>query len=197
MNLSTVAQLAAGGNPRLQEQVSEAQKTVEQLTQEIRTTSYLLHPPLLDEIGVSAALRWYVEGLAERSGLKISLDLPQDLGRFSRDAELVVFRVVQECLTNVHRHSGSRTAVIRVALSDGIVSVEVRDSGKGMSVEKLIELESSASGVGVRGMRERVRQLGGQIRIHSDDSGTTVSITLPASAVPKTTNRQTNLEVAG
>jgi signal transduction histidine kinase len=122
------------------------------------------------------------------------LDLPQDLGRFSRDAELVVFRVVQECLTNIHRHSGSKTAAIRLRLTDGIVSVEVQDSGKGMSIEKLTEIESSASGVGVRGMRERVRQLGGRIHIHSNDCGTTVSIALPAPAIPATTVRQQALE---
>src|SRR6202522_4061687 len=194
MNLATVSQLADGADPQLREQVSELQKAVDQLTQEIRTTSYLLLPPLLDEIGVWAVLKWYVEGLSERSGLKITLDLPQDLGRFSRDAELVVFRVVQECLTNIHRHSGSKTAAIRLRLADGIVSVEVQDSGKGMSIEKLTEIESSASGVGVRGMRERVRQLGGRIHIHSNDSGTTVSIALPAPAVPKTIVRQQALE---
>jgi PAS domain S-box-containing protein len=194
MNLAMVSQLAGAGDPQLREQVSEAQKAVEQLTQEIRTASYLLHPPLLDEIGVAAVLKWYVEGLAERSGLKISLDLPEDLGRFSRDAELVVFRVVQECLTNIHRHSGSKTAAIRLALCDGVVAVEVQDSGKGMSDEKLAEIESSASGVGVRGMRERVRQLGGQIRIHSDASGTTVSITLPTSAVPQPAARPRAME---
>jgi PAS domain S-box-containing protein len=194
MNLATVSQLAGAGDPQLREQVSEAQRAVDQLTQEIRTASYLLHPPLLDEIGVAAVLKWYVEGLSERSGLKISLDLPKDLGRFSRDAELVVFRAVQECLTNIHRHSGSKTAAIRLALCDGVVAVEVQDSGKGMSAEKLAEIESSASGVGIRGMRERVRQLGGQIRIHSDGSGTTVSITLPTPAVPKPPARQRALE---
>src|SRR6202041_1014184 len=140
MNLATVSQLADGADPQLREQVSEVQKAVDQLTQEIRTTSYLLHPPLLDEIGVWAVLKWYVEGLSERSGLKINLDLPQDLGRFSRDAELVVFRVVQECLTNIHRHSGSKTAAIRLRLADGIVSVEVQDSGQGMSIENLPRL---------------------------------------------------------
>jgi PAS domain S-box-containing protein len=194
MNLTTVAQLADKANPRLREQISEAQKSIDQLTQEIRTTSYLLHPPLLDEIGVSAVLKWCVEGLAERSGLKISLDQPEDVGRFSRDAELVVFRVVQEWLTNIHRHSRSKTAAIRLALCDGVVAVEVQDSGKEMSPEKLAEIESSASGVGVRGMRERVRQLGGQIRIHSRDSGTTVSITLPTSVVPKPTASQRTME---
>jgi PAS domain S-box-containing protein len=194
MNLATVSQLAGAADARLQEQVSEARKAVDQLTQEIRTASYLLHPPLLDEIGVSATLTWYVEGLAERSGLKISLDLPEDLGRFSRDAELVVFRVVQECLTNIHRHSGSKTAAIRLALCDGVVAVEVQDSGSGMSLEKLTEIESSASGVGIRGMRERVRQLGGRILIHSDGPGTTVSVTLPVSALPEPAPRQRTLE---
>jgi signal transduction histidine kinase len=197
MNLTTVAQLSEGADPRLREQVSEAQRAVDQLTQEIRTTSYLLHPPLLDEIGVPAVLKWYVEGLAQRSGLNISLKLPRDLERFSRDAELVVFRVVQECLTNIHRHSGSKTAAIKLALSDGVVSVEVKDSGKGISVEKLTEIETSASGVGIRGMRERVRQLGGQILIRSDTSGTTVSVRLPVTAVPKIRARGHTLEAMG
>jgi PAS domain S-box-containing protein len=197
MNLTAITQLAAGADARLREQVSEARKAVDQLTQEIRTTSYLLHPPLLDEIGVPAVLKWYVEGLAERSGLNISLDLPRDLERFSRDAELVVFRVVQECLTNIHRHSGSKTAAIKLALSGGVVSVEVKDSGKGMSVEKITEIETSASGVGIRGMRERVRQLGGQILIQSDNSGTTVSVRLPVPTVPKITARERTLEAKG
>jgi two-component system NarL family sensor kinase len=146
---------------------------------------------------VPAVLKWYVEGLAERSGLNISLKLPRDLERFSRDAELVVFRVVQECLTNIHRHSGSKTAAIKLALSDGVVSVEVKDSGKGISVEKLTEIETSASGVGIRGMRERVRQLGGQILIRSDTSGTTVSVRLPVTAVPKIRARGHTLEAMG
>jgi signal transduction histidine kinase/CheY-like chemotaxis protein len=186
MNLVKASELSAKGNPRLREQILEAQKIVEQLTQEIRTTSYLLHPPLLDEAGVSAALKWYVEGLTERSGLKIRLNLPPNLERFSRDAELVVFRAVQECLTNIHRHSGSKTAIITLTFSSGTVSIKIQDSGKGMSAEKLAEIQSGASGVGVRGMRERVGQLGGKISFHSDASGTTVSITLPATAaIPK------------
>jgi signal transduction histidine kinase len=99
---------------------------------------------------------------------------------------LVVFRAVQECLTNIHRHSGSKTAIITLTFSSGTVSIKIQDSGKGMSAEKLAEIQSGASGVGVRGMRERVGQLGGKISFHSDASGTTVSITLPATAaIPK------------
>jgi PAS domain S-box-containing protein len=198
MNLARASGLTRGGDPQLREQIAEAQKIVEQLTQEIRTTSYLLHPPLLDETGVSAALKWYVEGLAQRSGLKIRLNLPEDLERFSRDVELVVFRVVQECLTNIHRHSGSRTAEISVAVSDGAVSIEVRDHGKGIPAERLAEIQAGASGVGVRGMRERVRQMGGQIDIHSDGCGTTVTMRLPISRpTPENAARLTSLETAG
>jgi signal transduction histidine kinase len=186
MNLAKASEMTRTGDPQLREQIVQAQKIVEQLTQEIRTTSYLLHPPLLDEAGVTAALKWYVEGITQRSGLSISLNLPDNLDRFSRDAELVVFRVVQECLTNIHRHSGSKTAAIDIAFSGGAVSIKVQDSGKGMTADKLAKIQSNAAGVGVRGMRDRVHQLGGQINIQSNASGTTVSVILPVSVkVPK------------
>jgi PAS domain S-box-containing protein len=181
MGLARLAQLAADSDSQVASGVVEAQRTVQQLTQEIRTASYLLHPPLLDETGLAAALQWYVDGVGERSGLNISLTMSKDLERFSRDTELVIFRVVQECLTNIHRHSGSKSAAIHVSFSEGNLSVEIKDHGKGMSVEKLSEIKTNASGVGIRGMRERVRQLGGRITIHSDKSGTTVSVSLPAS----------------
>jgi signal transduction histidine kinase len=132
---------------------------VQQLTQEIRTTSYLLHPPLLDESGLSSALRWYVQGLSERSGLDIDLRIPEDFGRLHPDVELVVFRLVQECLTNIHRHSGSKTALIRVDRKAENIYVEVEDEGKGISAEQLAEIQSQGTGVGIRGMRERVHQL--------------------------------------
>jgi PAS domain S-box-containing protein len=179
MTLGSLAQLTSNTESPIIAKIAEAQTTVQQLTQEIRTTSYLLHPPLLDEVGLAAALRWYVDGVAERSGVKVRLILPEGLERFSRDAELAIFRVVQECLTNIHRHSGSKSADIHVSLSDGNISVEVKDRGKGMSVEKLSGIKSNASGVGIRGMRERVRQLGGQINIQSNTSGTIVSVSLP------------------
>jgi signal transduction histidine kinase len=136
---------------------------------------------LLDEAGLAAALQWYVDGVSERSGLNFSLSLPDGMSRFSRDAELVVFRVVQECLTNVHRHSGSKRADIKVNCSEGGISIQVSDYGKGMSAEKLAGIRSNASGVGIRGMRERVHQLGGQFVIESNNLGTKVFVSLPGS----------------
>jgi PAS domain S-box-containing protein len=190
MNLARLGQLTSDSDAEVAANIAEAQTTVQQLTQEIRTASYLLHPPLLDETGLAAALKWYVDGLEQRSGLSISLTLPERLERFSRDAELAIFRVVQECLANIHRHSGSKTAAIHVGFSDGNISVEIKDRGKGMSVEKLSEIQSNASGVGIRGMRERVRQLGGQINIQSDSSGTTITVSLPAPSVKKHQERE-------
>ncbi len=197
MNLASLAKLTSNNEPQIVAKIAEAQTTVQQLTQEIRTASYLLHPPLLDETGLAAALRWYVDGVAERSGLSVSLALPESLERFSRDAELAIFRVVQECLTNIHRHSGSKSAAIHVSLSEGNILVKVKDRGKGMSSEKLSGIQSNASGVGIRGMSERVRQLGGKINIQSDSSGTTVSVSLPADPLlpRRDDNRQPHEEV--
>jgi len=161
------------------------QDTVQQLHREIRTASYLLHPPLLDESGLSSALSWYVEGLAERSSLEVSLNISQDFGRLPADMELLVFRLVQECLTNIHRHSGSTSGFIHVARQNGMVTVEVQDRGKGISKEKLAEIQSRGSGVGIRGMRERLRQYKGNLKIESGASGTTVSVTLPVQAEPR------------
>ena len=157
----------------------EAQKWVQQLSQEIRTMSYLLHPPLLDESGLPDALRWYIQGIEQRSGLKTDLDISENLGRLSRETELVAFRLVQECLTNIHRHSGSATALIRIAREPNHVSLQIQDHGKGISPEKLSEIQSQGSGVGVRGMRERIRPFGGQMNVESNQRGTKVSFTLP------------------
>lgn len=141
--------------------------------------SYLLHPPLLDETGLAEAVRWYIHGLAERNGLDIKLDVAEDFGRLSREMELVMFRLVQECLTNIHRHSGSKSAFIRMARHNDGVSLEVQDQGKGISPERLAEIQSKGSGVGITGMRERVRQFGGNMSIESNDEGTIISFTLP------------------
>jgi PAS domain S-box-containing protein len=166
-------------NPVLAEDVRNAEELVQHLARELRTTSYLLHPPLLDETGISSALSWYVQGLAERSGLEIDLRVPDNFGRLPSEMELVIFRLVQECLTNIHRHSGSKTALIRVERQENAVRVEVEDQGRGMSPERLAAIQSQGTGVGIRGMRERVRHLHGELVIESNGHGTKVYATLP------------------
>jgi PAS domain S-box-containing protein len=165
---------------RLSKSIKEAQDLMQNLNHEIRTTSYLLHPPMLDESGLSSALRWYTEGLEERSGISINLNIPDKLERLAPEVELAIFRLVQECLTNIHRHSGSKTAIIRIAHGDGKIHVEVQDHGKGMSQERFAEVQSQGVGVGIRGMRERVRQLHGELTVNSTTLGTTVTAIVPA-----------------
>jgi PAS domain S-box-containing protein len=178
INLSAVARQAKLTAPELGDQTEECHRIVEQLTQEIRTMSYLLHPPLLEELGLSAALDWYVKGLNERAGMDIRLDIPKKFGRLPDDLELVVFRVVQECLTNTHRHSGSKTASIRLLMQNGALTLEVKDQGRGMPAEKLAEILAHGSGVGIQGIRERLRPYEGNMRIQSGANGTTISVTL-------------------
>jgi PAS domain S-box-containing protein len=185
MSVSAIAQAAKTNSPELAQEVVGAQDLVQQLSREIRTTSYLLHPPLLDEIGLRAAVEWYVHGLAERSGLDVSITMSENFERLSPDLELVIFRLVQECLTNIHRHSNSKTAAIRIEQQGSTVFVEVRDHGQGMSAEKLAKIRLQGTGVGIRGMRERVRQFNGDMNIESDSSGTRIFATLPLSAAPK------------
>jgi PAS domain S-box-containing protein len=179
INLAQLMQKAGRAAPDLVNSVEMIQETVEQLHRDIRTTSYLLHPPLLDESGLSSALSWYIQGLAERGGIDIKFHVSEDLGRLPRDLELLIFRLVQECLTNIHRHSGSKTASIRIARHEDIVTVEVQDRGRGMSPEKLAEIQSRGSGVGIRGMRERLRQFDGNLQIDSSDRGTRILATIP------------------
>jgi signal transduction histidine kinase len=160
--------------------VSENAFMVDELSREIRTMSHLLHPPMLDEVGLSSALRWYVDGFSERSKIMVNLDFPEGLGRLSSEMELTIFRMIQECLTNVHRHSGSTSATIRVWERDHRVSIEVQDQGKGIPPDKQVDLNSSdRAGVGIRGMRERVRKLDGTLEVRSDATGTTVIASLP------------------
>src|SRR5215468_107538 len=149
------------------------------LSKELGTISHLLHPPLLDEVGLSAALQWYVEGFAKRSDIATTLELDSDFGRLNSDSETAIFRIVQECLTNIHRHSGSRTAVVRLHRSSKEVRLEVQDEGRGIPAEKRITVMGFGRvGVGLRGMRERVRQLGGKLDVRSE-RGTTVTTILP------------------
>ncbi len=183
INLSQLIQKAGRNAPAVVAEAEQIQEAVQQLHREIRTTSYLLHPPLLDEIGLYSAISWYAQGLLERSGLAIDIDAPEDFGRLPRDIELVIFRLVQECLTNIIRHSESKTASIRMAQDPNHITLEIRDDGNGMSPERLAAIQQGRAGLGIRGVRERLRQFEGQINIESDSSGTRISVTIPA---PKT-----------
>lgn len=176
INLSSLTHQAKSKAPELSETADECHRIVQQLSQEIRTMSYLLHPPLLDEIGLTAALDWYAKGLAERSSLEIDLRIPDKLARLPHELELAVFRVVQECLTNIHRHSESKTASIHLAIQAETLLLEIKDQGKGIPPEKLSQIQSHGSGVGIQGIRERLRPFNAQMRIESSDSGTTVTV---------------------
>ena len=179
LSLAQLVQKAEATAPDLAQEGKKIEEIVQQLHREIRTTSYLLHPPLLDEAGLSPALSWYVQGVAERSGIAIDLRISESFGRLPADMELTIFRVVQECLTNIHRHAESKTACIRVFREKARVGIEVRDEGKGISPERLAEIHSRGLGVGISGIRERLRQLHGEVKIVSNASGTTVSATIP------------------
>jgi signal transduction histidine kinase len=152
--------------------LTDSEGLVKELSKEVRTISHLLHPPLLEEAGLESAVRWYIDGFAQRSKIQVDLDLPERLGRFSRELETAIFRIIQECLTNIHRHAESPTASIRIDRSDKEIRVEVKDQGRGIPPEKQAALSVDGKpGVGLRGMRERVRQLGGRLEIESRGSG--------------------------
>jgi len=161
--------------------LAESLSLADQAVKEIRTISYLLHPPLLDEGGLLSAVRWFSDGFSRRSGIHVALDLAADLGRLPRDVEIALFRIVQEALNNVHRHSGSATASIRLCRGPDSVVLEVADAGRGLPSELVdTPLDAIASlGVGIPGMRERARQLGGSLEIHTAGTGTTLRASLP------------------
>ena len=174
INLSLLGEPEQAMGERDLKLVEQSASLIDQLLGEVRRLSDLLHPPTLDEMGLSSAIFWYTDRFSQRNNIKVSVDLPGDLGRFAPDREIAAFRVVQESLSNVQRHSGSLTATVRVRKSSGRVLVEISDYGKGMLPERAM-----APGVGISGMRERVRQLGGLLSIHSDERGTTVTAELP------------------
>jgi PAS domain S-box-containing protein len=175
MNLGVVQSQAHKLDARASRAVSENAQLVQQVSREIRTISHLLHPPLLEIAGLASALRWYVDGFSERSKIKVEIDIPETFERLPSETELAIFRIVQECLTNIHRHSESETASIAIRQEDTRLIVQVQDHGKGMPQEKQRELtESNRLGVGFGGMRERVRQLGGTLQVQSQPTGTTV-----------------------
>jgi len=164
----------------------ECMQLLEQCIAETRTISHLLHPPMLDVAGLAITAKWFVEGFSQRSGIEVKTDLAETPGRLPANVELVLFRVLQESLTNIHRHSKSTRAEVALKLVVGNAVLSIRDFGSGVPPEVLERFHTDdASGVGLAGMRERVRELAGQFEIGSDSSGTTVrvSIPLPAAAV--------------
>jgi PAS domain S-box-containing protein len=181
MNLLPMEMEARELNPKFADGVRQCMGLVEQLSKELRTVSYLLHPPLLDEAGLPSALRWYVEGFAERSKIEVQLEVSPDIGRLPRDTEMTIFRIVQEGLTNIHRHSGASSANLHLVRSVEEVCLEIRDNGRGMEGSangKRME-QGTRAGVGIQGMRERVKNLGGSFEIESSEAGTMLLATLP------------------
>lgn len=163
--------------------VADNAALLQSLGKELGTISYLLHPPLLDEVGLAAALQWYVDGFGERSGIRTTLELDSSFGRLDSETETAIFRIVQECLTNVHRHSESKKAVVRLNRAARQVRLEVQDEGKGIPAEKRMSvLGFGPVGLGLRGMRERVRQLGGKLEVRSA-GGTAVIAILPIAEI--------------
>jgi PAS domain S-box-containing protein len=165
------------------EQVDRCVRLAEDCIREVRTISYLLYPPMLEEVGLKSAIQWYLEGFSKRSNIQTKFELKEEFGRLDRDVELALFRVLQESLTNVHRHANSPTAEIRLSKSDGTVMLEVRDDGKGIPSGLLEQTNREwlgSMGVGLRGMNERMRQLGGSLEIASTEKGTRVIACVPA-----------------
>jgi two-component system NarL family sensor kinase len=181
MSLDRLARLTEQRKPEAKDSIKESREIVSQIGEEIRTLSYILHPPLLDECGLASAVHWYAEGFQKRSSIKLEVEVDADLPRLPADAETTLFRVVQESLTNVHRYSGSSSAKIRISKSSGEVLLEVIDYGHGIkSGTARAKLDGPAPlGVGIPGMRERLHQLGGELSVDFGTSGTRVAATLP------------------
>ena len=172
--------------PAALETVDEISQLADQALEEIRTMSYLLHPPLLDEVGFSCAAEWYIEGFAKRSGINVKADFTSSSVRLPKNIETALFRVLQESLTNVHRHSGATDASVVFEQSACVVSLEIRDFGKGISKERMRLLRGATgeTGVGLAGMRERMHELNGRLELESDGCGTSMRAEVPLGAMP-------------
>jgi signal transduction histidine kinase len=165
--------------------LDQSRALTRQAVQETRSISYLLHPPMLDELGFASAAPTYVDGFVKRSGIDVRLRMPRNL-RLPAAIETSLFRILQECLTNIVRHSGAKSAEVSLEATDGVVTFAVRDRGKGIPAAKLAKLRLGRDvGVGFGGMQARVRDLGGSLEVHSNETGTTVRINLPLSAAPQ------------
>ena len=165
------------------EMLSNLSESVEKCMSETRTISYLLHPPLIDELGFAAAAKWYIEGFSERSGIKVSVE-SSNFRRLPRSVELPLFRILQAGLSNVHRHSKSPSVDVRFSMTEREARLEVKDYGKGIDPELLHQFNRSGegSGIGLAGMRERLRELGGRLEVESGANGTLIRVVIPVSA---------------
>jgi two-component system NarL family sensor kinase len=181
-NLSRLINVVGEGDDALRKLVAETREIASQCSARIRSASYLLHPPLLGEGGLTVAVPWLAEGFEQRSGIAVTLHISSDLGRFREEIEIAIFRIVQEALANVLRHSGSSVAIIRLEASDHSLSLTVTDHGKESSFHPA-NAPDSHSGIGISGMRERVEHLGGHFEFVSTPHGTTVTATVPTEAI--------------
>ncbi len=180
INLGRLETRLRDAAPGVRDLASETTQLAERAVTEVRTISHLLHPPLLEELGLVAAVKWYAEGFAKRSGIQFRLDLAETAERLPREIDLALFRVLQEALTNVHRHSGADAVEIRVGCTRSEVDLSVRDNGHGIPQEKLARFRSGlAGGIGLAGMKERLGELGGRLSVESSSSGTLITATLP------------------
>ena len=185
MKVDSLKSLADRNKAADNDELAECSQLVEEAIKEVRTISYLLYPPMLDELGLKSAIPWYLDGFTKRSGIKTIFEASSDFDRFPGDLELALFRVLQESLTNVHRHSGSATATVRLLAEGGYAILQVIDAGKGAQSEDRERQAADwmgAFGVGLRGMTERMRQLGGDLAVSSSPHGTTITATLPLNA---------------
>lgn len=170
--------------PEAVRQFEECNNLLEECVKEVRTISYLLYPPMLEEMGLKSAIAWYLDGFSQRSGIRTNFEVAQNFGRVSRDVELAIFRVLQESLTNAHKHSGSNMVDIKIARANGCIDLEVRDYGKGLPQTVLSHSGPKSMGVGLRGMNERMVQMGGTLQIRNADPGAMVHAKVPAQELP-------------
>ncbi len=179
-----ILEVSDGRNASANAAVQDACMIIDHAIQQVRSISYLLHPPMLDEVGLQSALQWYLDGFVKRSSVEISLDLqPHEFPRLAPEVERAVFRIIQEALTNIFRHSGARNAWVSVAMEDGLITSSVRDDGSGIS-DGVVELRPESIGVGIAGMKQRVMEFGGELRMKNTGSGSVLEAVIPV-ASPK------------
>jgi two-component system NarL family sensor kinase len=178
-----VAQAQEHLTQRRGQAVGEASMLIDRAIQQVRSISHLLHPPMLDEVGLHSALQWYLDGLSKRSGIEMHIDIqPPDFPRLAPELETTVFRIVQEALTNVFRHSGATKGWVSLMKQGNDIMVKVRDDGKGIS-EHIMGFRPDSIGIGIGGMRQRVKEFGGELRLHNASPGTIVEVIIPDKAL--------------